>query len=223
MKILIVNNNLHIRTYPQGLFVRVHSGLKNFFLSIIKSPKDLSEADLSVDRVILTGSTAYIRQEKDWMIIERGFIEKWMRKGIPVLGICFGSQLLVRHIFGEKAITALPFPINGSILVKQEKESLLFKGVPKVFGAIATHYEGINIPTEHIIASTDVWPQYAFSLPGHVYGIQFHPELCGPIGRFIVFLQRILYDRHVFQDFSIKTSARHGSCILKNFIHCTSL
>lgn len=223
MKILIVNNNLHIRTYPQGLLVRVHLGCKNFCKASIKNPRDLSAADLAVDRVILTGSTAYIRQEKEWMRHERTYIESWIKKGIPILGICFGSQLLARHIFGEHAITAIPFPINGSIRVKQEKESPLFKHMPTVFGAVATHYEGMHIPEEHVIASTDIWPHYAFSFPGHVYGIQFHPELCGPVGRFLVRLQRILYDRHVFQDFSIQTSAHVGSCILKNFINCTTL
>lgn len=218
MKILIVDNNLYIKFYPQSFLVKRCLGAKYFFDTKIRVPEELCEADIDVDRVILTGSTAFIRQEKSWMKKERQFIDKWLNKKVPVLGICFGAQLLARHIFGEQSVTALPFPINGSILVEHKENCPIFKGIPNPFGAIATHYEGISAPEKNVIAAIAEWPCYGFSYTNNVYGIQFHPELSGGTGKFLVRLQRYLYDRNVYQDFSVKTSIKHGNRIIRNFI-----
>ncbi|MBN1492887.1 MAG: type 1 glutamine amidotransferase [Candidatus Omnitrophica bacterium] len=221
MKILIVDNNLYISSYPQGLMVRSYLGLQHMTTARIKKAPLLNDADLSVDRVILTGSTAYIRENKDWMNEERRYIDAWMKKGVPILGICFGAQLLARHIFGENAIVALPYPINGSIMLHRTQDSPLFKGLPTDFGVVATHYEGFEIPQEHTLARVDEWPCYAFRYEKNVYGVQFHPELSGPTGHFLVKLQRFMYDRTVYQDFSTPTSPRHGKQLFSNFITST--
>ena len=68
MKILIIDNNLHIGGYPQGLMVRLHLGFKDIFQSVIRKPTELTIMDYNVDRVILTGSASYVREEKPWMI-----------------------------------------------------------------------------------------------------------------------------------------------------------
>lgn len=127
VKVLIVDNNLHLRGYPQGWVVRGHLGVRHTPYATIREPEKLSERDNGPDRVILTGSTAFIRQEHDWMYRERTFIDAWMKRGIPILGICFGAQLLARHLFGKKAITALPYPINGSIQVRYKEGTELFE------------------------------------------------------------------------------------------------
>jgi len=38
------------------------------------------------------------------------------------------------------------------------------------------------------------------------------------IGRLLVKLQRYVYDRNVYQDFSVKTLAKYGSKVVNNFI-----
>lgn len=152
MKILIVDNNLHIQCYPQGLMVLLHLGVKNILHAYICKADQLNEKDLEVDRVILTGSASYVREEKPWMIKERMYIKEWMKKKIPVLGICFGAQLIARHIFGKKAVTALPVPMSGSTLVRFKKDIHLFKGLPNLLGVVSTHYEGFMVPRQYRIA-----------------------------------------------------------------------
>jgi GMP synthase-like glutamine amidotransferase len=200
--------------------VRSYLGVKPFFSASIKKAPELSVSDLRIDKVILTGSSAYIRENKDWMTHERKYIEAWMKKGIPILGICFGAQLLAHHIFGAKTITALPYPINGSILMEQTQESVLFNKLPKRYGVIATHYEGFTVPEKNRISRIEDWPCYAFNYEKTVFGVQFHPELSGPTGHCLVKLQRFMYDRTVYQDFSVHTKQTHGKQIFMNFLKC---
>ena len=218
MKVLIVDNNLYVRGYPQGLMLRAHLALPYAVTARVRQPRDLTERDVGVDRVILSGSTGYIREEREWMVQERRFIEGWMKRGVPILGICFGAQLLARHIFGQKAISALPIPISGSILMEHRAGCRLFEGLPNPCGVVSTHYEGFVVPEEQKVAWTDEWPCYGFAHPGEVYGVQFHPELLGPVGRGVVRLQRAVYDRHVFQDLEVPTSTHDGVRLLKNFL-----
>lgn len=218
MKVLIVDNNLHIKTYPQTMLIRQYLGIAHGITATTCLPHQLADNHISYDRVILSGSTAYIREEKEWMDHERRFIDRWIQKQVPILGICFGAQLLARHVFGKEAVVALPYPINGSIIVDQINNSPLFASLPPSFGAVATHYEGFSVPASCRIAQTAEWHSYGFQMDGHIFGIQFHPELTGWFGKQLVTIQRLLYDRHVYQSFSVKTDPWHGKKIFRNFL-----
>ncbi|MBN2368726.1 hypothetical protein JXC34_06915 [Candidatus Woesearchaeota archaeon] len=219
MKILIVDNNLHIKAYPQGFMVRSRLGLKNMLDTYVRKPHQLKKKDCAVDKVILTGSMAYIREEKQWMKKECEFISAWMKKGIPILGICFGAQILAYHIFGKKSVSRMPVQISGSILFRKTKNVPLFRGLPDEFGVVTTHYDGITAPEKYKIGETEEWPDYAFHYPGNIYGIQFHPELMGPLGRSLVRIQKLVYDRNVYQDFSVQSNPEYGKRIYRNFIN----
>ena len=216
MKLLIVDNNLHINQYPQGLIVKLALDLKTALNTVVKKPDRLTKKDLKVDKVILTGSAAYVRQETGWMKKEKEFIDIWMKKKIPILGVCFGAQLLAIYLFGKNSVEAMPVPINGSILFHRKKDPL-FKGLPNSFGVVSTHYEGVKLPKKYVIGSVDEWYWYAFKYKT-AYGIQFHPELMGHVGRTLVKIQTLIYDKNVYQDFSVPSKGTYGKKIFKNFI-----
>ncbi len=218
MKILLVDNNLHLKVYPQGLMVKSYLSLKNALKSKVKRPLELSREDINVDRVILTGSTAYVRQEDEWMKKEMEFISKWMKKEIPILGVCFGSQVLATYLFGRKSVSSLPVPMSGSIRFKHNGKCPLFKDLPKEFGVVSSHYENTYVPKKYRVGEAEDIDTYAFWYKPNVFGIQFHPELMGVLGRTLVKLYKFSYDRHIYQDFSVKTSSKIGRKILKNFI-----
>jgi len=200
MKILIVDNNKHLSGYPQGMMIRFHLPLKYALSSVIRSADELSKKDLNVDRVILTSSTAYVREQRPWMKKEIQFIRLWMEKKIPILSICFGAQLLSSTLFGKESVRALPVPISGSLLMNYQETCPLFQGLPNPFGVVSTHYEAFVVPKKFRVASIEDWESYAFVYKKNVFGIQFHPELMGFLGRTFVKIQRSLFDRHIYQD-----------------------
>ena len=212
MKLLILDNNLHIKGYPQPFMIKKCLPVK----PLVCKPHELNETHLNVDKVILTGSMSYVRQEKPWMKKEQDFIKKWNKNNIPILGICFGAQLLAITLFGNKAVEPMPIPITGSIMFNPKK-SKLFKNLPNKFGVVTTHYDGIKIPKKHITGEIEFWPCYSFEY-NNCYGIQFHPELFGMLGRTLIKIQRLIYDRHVYQEFDVKSDLKIGKKIFKNFL-----
>ena len=95
----------------------------------------------------------------------------------------------------------------------------MFSGLPEKFGVFSIHYETTIVPKKYRIGNAEEIDSYAYFYPPNIYGIQFHPELMGNLGTILIKLQKILFDRLVYQDFSVKTRKEFGQRIFKNFIY----
>ena len=98
--------------------------------------------------------------------------------GIPILGICYGSQLMA-HLLGGRVETA-PVSEYGKTEVDVDRSSLLFEGVsPKTICWMShTDYIAKAPETFTVTASTPVCPVAAMECPQkRFYATQFHPEV----------------------------------------------
>jgi GMP synthase (glutamine-hydrolysing) len=98
--------------------------------------------------------------------------------GIPILGICYGSQLMA-HLLGGKVATA-PVSEYGKTLVSITEESKLFAGVSKETICWMSHTDYIETaPSDFkITANTPVCPVAAMEAADrNLYAVQFHPEV----------------------------------------------
>lgn len=98
--------------------------------------------------------------------------------GVPVLGICYGQQLM-SHILGGRVDTA-PVREYGKSHVNLDNSSKLFKGIEKEEVCWMSHTDYVaEAPAGFkIIAHTDVCPVAAIANEEKkLYGVQFHPEV----------------------------------------------
>ncbi|MGL4739048.1 MAG: glutamine-hydrolyzing GMP synthase [Cellulosilyticaceae bacterium] len=98
--------------------------------------------------------------------------------GIPVLGICYGSQLTA-HLLGGKVATA-PVSEYGKTEVKVDTSSKLFEGVSEATICWMSHTDYIETaPADFkITAHTPVCPVAAMeNADKNLYAVQFHPEV----------------------------------------------
>lgn len=98
--------------------------------------------------------------------------------GIPVLGICYGSQLTA-HVLGGKVATA-PVSEYGKTEVKVDTTSKLFEGVSESTICWMSHTDYIETAPEgfKITAHTPVCPVAAMeNAEKGLYAVQFHPEV----------------------------------------------
>ena len=102
--------------------------------------------------------------------------------GIPVLGICYGAQLMM-HLLGGKVETA-PVREYGKIEVTVNQSTKLFENVSEKTICWMSHNDYIAeaAPGFEIIAHTDDCPVAAVqNTEKNLYAVQFHPEACpGP-------------------------------------------
>ena len=98
--------------------------------------------------------------------------------GYPILGICYGCQLIA-HMLGGNVATA-PVSEYGKTDVEVDNSSKLFKNVDSITSCWMSHTDYIKkIPNEFkIIGKTSVCPVAAMeSKHKKIYGVQFHPEV----------------------------------------------
>ena len=98
--------------------------------------------------------------------------------GIPVLGICYGSQLM-SHVLGGSVATA-PVSEYGKTEVSVDNSSKLFDGVQSSTICWMSHTDYIERAPENfkIIGHTPVCPVAAMECEEkNLYAVQFHPEV----------------------------------------------
>ena len=98
--------------------------------------------------------------------------------GIPVLGICYGAQLM-SHVLGGKVERATVREY-GKTEVFVDKDSLLFKDVEKTTICWMSHFDYISkiAPGFEISAHTADCPVAAVeNVEKNLYAVQFHPEV----------------------------------------------
>ncbi len=98
--------------------------------------------------------------------------------GIPVLGICYGMQLLAQHLGGR--VESAEVGEYGRSELTVSEPGLLFAGLPDVQPCWMSHRDTVYEPPPGFtaLAASTQSPVAAFeSAEKAIYGIQFHPEV----------------------------------------------
>ncbi len=104
--------------------------------------------------------------------------DKISRLESPLLGICYGHQLLAHLLGGE--VAASPKPEFGPALVNVVRRDEFFEGVPSTFTAWLSHNdEVVRLPVgfEVLAESKECAFQAVKNTESTIYGVQFHLEV----------------------------------------------
>ena len=145
---------------------------------------ELHPFDMDIDAIKSFGPKGIILSGGPKSVYDEGapaVEEALFEMGIPVLGICYGMQLLARH-FGGRVVPAGKREYGHADLTSTGRPGSLFDGFfidgkSPVWMSHGDHVE--EIPTGfEIISRTDNAPVAAIQdVNRHLYGVQFHPEV----------------------------------------------
>lgn len=160
--------------------------------------------DMNPRAIIFSGGPASVHESDAPHCDPRVF-----EMGIPVLGICYGHQLMAEMLGGQ--VQCSEFREYGRSIMKVLDSSMpLLQGLEMESQVWMSHGDSIKAvpPGFYVLASTDSCPVAAMADPHrHLYGLQFHPEV-----RHTVFGQEII------SNFLFKICAMRGDWNLTSFI-----
>lgn len=134
----------------------------------------------AVAGVVLTGSHAMVSDREPWSEALVPWLREAVRSQTPVLGICYGHQLLAHALGGEVANHPDGVEI-GTVGIHRSEASAndpLLGQLPMVFDAQATHWQSVRQlpPGAVLLAGNPFEPHHAFRVGPNAWGVQFHPE-----------------------------------------------
>ncbi|MCC5857569.1 MAG: glutamine amidotransferase [Ectothiorhodospiraceae bacterium] len=129
---------------------------------------------------VLTGSHAMVTDREPWSEATAEWLRELVRREVPVLGICFGHQLLA-HAHGAEVGYRPGGTRLGTLevrLLEAAASDPLLGGLPPVFPAQVSHSQAVlRLPCGAVpLAADAAGGHYAFRLGARAWGLQFHPE-----------------------------------------------
>jgi GMP synthase (glutamine-hydrolysing) len=153
----------------------------NVYSELLPHDTPMSELERrGVRAVILSGGPSSVYDEG----APRADPSLWSGR-LPVLGICYGLQLMAHELGGEVVPSAKRE--YGPATVRLSNDERLFAGIEREQPVWMSHGDSIVRPPEgfRATAQTDSSPYAGLADEGrNLYGIQFHPEVVHtPVGR----------------------------------------
>ena len=161
----------------------------------------------SIAGVIIMGSLSMATEKTNWMLRLSSEISELINNKIPLLGICFGHQLIAQAMGGEVGYHPKGLEIgtvNINKLSSAENDPL-FSFLPAQFSAHAVHFQSVlTLPKKAtLLANNEFEPHHAFRIGECAWGVQFHPEFTADIMRFSLTGLK----EHVIEEYAEKQAA----------------
>jgi GMP synthase (glutamine-hydrolysing) len=163
------------------------------------------------DGMVITGSPRSLVEPEPWMDDAAAFVRQASDAGVPVLGVCFGHQL-VGYAFGGRVRQNPNGWEIGTVDVEITDDGAgdpLFRGLPRRLRVNQSHRDEVGElgAGTRVLAASPHTPHQAIAVGEHVRGVQFHPEMNAPVVR------RIIAHRRTLLAADAERRARAGYCV----------
>lgn len=190
--------------FAQMMGIPSHIPVKIIRLPEQEIPPTITEAS----GIIIGGSAHSVNENLSWMKLLEEVVLRVMNKSIPLLGVCFGLQIVIKALGGHIARGQAGREIGPTTITLTEagKHDPLFEGLPEQFAVNASHEEIIaEFPQDTIVrelAHSERYPCQALAIGDHIRLVQFHPEIDGPTMARIIRSRRaaLAKDMHMADD-----------------------
>ncbi|MFM9925115.1 glutamine amidotransferase [Variovorax sp. H27-G14] len=139
----------------------------------------LPDAD-AVSGVVVTGSHAMVSHREPWSETTAAWLAQLVARETPVLGICYGHQLLAHALGGEAGNHPQGAEVGSVTVVLDQAAATdpLLRDLPAQFSANVVHWQSaLRLPEGAVrLAGNDHEPVQAFRAGRNAWGVQFHPE-----------------------------------------------
>ncbi len=130
--------------------------------------------------VVVTGSHAMVTEALPWSETTALWLRRAVEEEIPVLGVCYGHQLLAHALGGTVGFNPRG-PEFGTVEIVLEDDARhdpLLGGGGETLRVQACHAQSVlRLPKGARILASNGWdPHHAFAVGPRAWGLQFHPE-----------------------------------------------
>ncbi len=135
-----------------------------------------------LEAIVLPGSAAGVYDPFDWMVPLRGFIRRAYAAGKPMLGICFGHQIMADALGGDVRKSEKGWGL-GRHLYRTTHRPAYMNGSPDLVAISCSHQDQVIEPPQEaeVILASEFTPNAGLAYRnGAALSFQPHPEFDDP-------------------------------------------
>ena len=171
--------------------------------------------------VIVTGSPLSVTERLPWMDRAAAKLAELVRVEVPLLGICFGHQLLGHALGGRVERNPRGREMGSVEFTALEADPVV--GGPGSWLVNSTHLDSVVElpPGARVVGATALEPYAALRFGPLAWGVQFHPELDAEVMRQYIEARRPALLQESFDVESAERSVREapaGAAVIDRFL-----
>lgn len=152
-------------------------------VAVLDGKADALPTHLSFAGVYLSGSGHGVQERLPWMLAQESFLRACVAAGVPLLGVCFGSQIIASALCGEDSVFRRDRCEVGYLPLWPTDEAA---GDPLAGGwkpgepMLVWHNDEVTHrhPDMRILAASDQCPNQIWRYRDRpVWGVQGHPDI----------------------------------------------
>jgi len=129
---------------------------------------------------VITGSHAMVTDGDQWITDTKAWVRHAVATGLPMLGICFGHQLMADALGGKAGYhpDGLEIGTTEITLTRDGEDDILLGHLaPSFMGHVVHSQTALTVPPDAVLIATGTHdPHQSFRVGDHAWGVQFHPE-----------------------------------------------
>lgn len=138
--------------------------------------------------VVISGSHDMVTDCHPWSEALADWIRQCAIINIPMLGICYGHQLIAHAMGGKVGFRQSGIEIGTHTiqLTSAAQQDPLFNSMPNLFPAHLVHSQSVtHLPDNVVIlATSEQEPHQSYRIGETIWGVQFHPEFSTSVMNF---------------------------------------
>ncbi|WP_297111690.1 gamma-glutamyl-gamma-aminobutyrate hydrolase family protein [uncultured Devosia sp.] len=146
----------------------------------------------TLEGIAITGSSAGVYEDHDWLPPLREFIRKAYAARTPMLGICFGHQVMADALGGDVRKSEKGWGLGRHQYQVVARPDFM-ASAPETLSVVCSHQDQVITPPSEaeVVLASDFAPHAGlFYRTGQALSFQPHPEFDDSYGRALVELRR---------------------------------
>jgi GMP synthase-like glutamine amidotransferase len=171
-------------------------GFRTWSVEVEACPETLEACDV----YLITGSRRSVYEDLPWIHALEDFVRRLHAARHPLIGICFGHQLIARALGGVVGKAAVGWGVGSQRYEVVAPRPWMVPPCPG-FALLASHQDQVETlpPGAQRFAGSSFCPNAGFTIDDYFIALQAHPEFREPYSRDLLHKRRERLGEPVFE------------------------